>query len=62
MAATSIMRRLGAPRRLVNIVEGESYAAQRAKLIRLRNEGELSSEVMRRVEHEIDLEESGPEV
>jgi monovalent cation/hydrogen antiporter len=40
----------------------ELYAAQRAKLVRLRNEGEISSEVMRRVEHELDLEESRLEV
>jgi hypothetical protein len=33
-----------------------------AQLVRLRNEGEISSEVMRRVEHELDLEESRLEV
>ena len=38
------------------------YAAQRAKLVRLRNEGRISAEVMRRLEHEIDLEESRLEV
>jgi Na+/H+ antiporter len=36
----------------------EIYAAQRAALLRLRNEREISAEVMRRVERELDLEES----
>jgi monovalent cation/hydrogen antiporter len=40
----------------------EIYAAQRARLVRLRNEGKVSSEIMRRLEHEIDLEESRLEV
>jgi CPA1 family monovalent cation:H+ antiporter len=40
----------------------ELYAAQRARLVRLRNEGVVSAEVMRRLEHEIDLEESRLEV
>jgi monovalent cation/hydrogen antiporter len=40
----------------------EIYAAQRAELVRLRNEREISAEVMRRVERELDLEESRLEV
>ena len=38
------------------------YAAQRSALVRLRNEHEISAEVMRRVERELDLEESRLEV
>jgi monovalent cation/hydrogen antiporter len=40
----------------------EIFAAQRRALLGLRNGQEISSEVMRRVEHEIDLEESRLEV
>jgi monovalent cation/hydrogen antiporter len=40
----------------------EVYAAQRRELVRLRNERTISSEVMRRVERELDLEESRLEV
>ena len=40
----------------------EIYGAQRQALVRLRNEREISSEVMRRVEHELDLEESRLEI
>ena len=40
----------------------EIYAAQRQALVGLRNSGEISSEVMRRVERELDLEESRLEV
>jgi monovalent cation/hydrogen antiporter len=40
----------------------EVYAAQRQELVRLRNSREISAEVMRRVEHELDLEESRLEV
>jgi monovalent cation/hydrogen antiporter len=40
----------------------EIYAAQRRTLVTLRNGGDISSEVMRRVEREIDLEESRLEV
>lgn len=40
----------------------EIYAAQRDALVRLRNEHEISAEVMRRVERELDLEESRLEV
>jgi CPA1 family monovalent cation:H+ antiporter len=40
----------------------EIYAAQRRALVRLRNDLEISSEVMRRVERELDLEESRLEV
>jgi monovalent cation/hydrogen antiporter len=40
----------------------EVYAAQRAELVRLRNESEISADVMRRVERELDLEESRLEV
>jgi len=36
----------------------EIIAAQRATLIALRNGGEISDEVRRRVERELDLEES----
>ena len=40
----------------------EIYAAQRRALVGLRNGSEISSDVMRRVEHELDLEESRLEV
>jgi CPA1 family monovalent cation:H+ antiporter len=40
----------------------EIYAVQRAALVELRNGREISVEVMRRVEHEIDLEETRLEV
>jgi CPA1 family monovalent cation:H+ antiporter len=40
----------------------EIYAAQRTELVRLRNERRISVEVMRRVERELDLEESRLEV
>jgi monovalent cation/hydrogen antiporter len=40
----------------------EIYAVQRGELVRLRNSREISSEVMRRVERELDLEEERLEV
>ena len=40
----------------------EIYAAQRNELVRLRNQRRISAEVMRRVERELDLEESRLEV
>jgi len=40
----------------------EIYAAQRAELVRLRNDRRISAEVMRRVERELDLEEQRLEV
>jgi Na+/H+ antiporter len=40
----------------------EVYAAQRSELVRLRNDRRISAEVMRRVERELDLEESRLEV
>jgi monovalent cation/hydrogen antiporter len=40
----------------------EIYEVQRRALVRLRNDGAISSEVMRRIEHELDLEESRLEV
>jgi len=40
----------------------EIYAAQRRELVRLRNGREISAEVMRRVERELDLEEQRLEV
>jgi hypothetical protein len=40
----------------------EIYAAQREALVGLRNSREISSEVMRHVERELDLEESRLEV
>ena len=40
----------------------EIYGAQREALVRLRNSREISGEVMRRVERELDLEESRLEV
>jgi monovalent cation/hydrogen antiporter len=40
----------------------EIYAAQRGELLRLRNGSEISAEVMRRVERELDLEEQRLEV
>jgi CPA1 family monovalent cation:H+ antiporter len=36
--------------------------AQRAAIVRLRNEGLISADVMRRVEHDLDLEESRLEI
>ncbi len=38
------------------------YGVQRRELVRLRNERTISSEVMRRLQHEIDLEESRLEI
>ena len=38
------------------------YDAQREVLVGLRDEGKVSSEVMRRLERELDLEESRLEV
>jgi len=40
----------------------EIYDAQRAALVGLRNNSQISSDVMRRVEHELDLEESRLEI
>jgi monovalent cation/hydrogen antiporter len=40
----------------------EIYTVQRQALVGLRNSGQISSEVMRRVERELDLEESRLEV
>ena len=40
----------------------EVYAAQRGRLIELRDRREISSDVLRRIEREIDLEESRLEV
>jgi CPA1 family monovalent cation:H+ antiporter len=40
----------------------EIYSVQRAELVRLRNQREISVEVMRRVERELDLEEQRLEV
>jgi CPA1 family monovalent cation:H+ antiporter len=40
----------------------EIYASQRRELLRLRNNREISADVMRRVERELDLEESRLEV
>jgi Na+/H+ antiporter len=40
----------------------EIFAAQRRELVRLRNSREISADVMRRVERELDLEESRLEV
>jgi monovalent cation/hydrogen antiporter len=40
----------------------EIYAVQRAELVRLRNSREISADVMRRVERELDLEEQRLEV
>jgi monovalent cation/hydrogen antiporter len=40
----------------------ELLRAQRKELIRLRNEGEISDEVMHRIEHDLDLEETRLEV
>jgi Na+/H+ antiporter len=40
----------------------ELLAAQRLALVRLRNEGVISSEVMRRVERDLDLEETRLEI
>ncbi|HWI74819.1 MAG TPA: Na+/H+ antiporter [Baekduia sp.] len=40
----------------------EIYGAQRRELVHLRNGGDISTDVMRRVEREVDLEESRLEV
>jgi CPA1 family monovalent cation:H+ antiporter len=40
----------------------EIFAAQRQALLRLRNEREISNDVMRRVQRELDLEEARLEV
>jgi hypothetical protein len=40
----------------------ELLAAQRAAILRLRNEGAINNEVMRRIERELDLEESRLEI
>ena len=40
----------------------DTYEAQRSALVQLRNEGEISSEVMRRMERALDLGESRLEV
>ena len=40
----------------------EVYDAQRQALVGLRNNREISADVMRRVEHEIDLEETRLEI
>jgi Na+/H+ antiporter len=40
----------------------EIFAVQRSELVRLRNQREISAEVMRRVERELDLEEQRLEV
>jgi hypothetical protein len=40
----------------------EIYASQRQALVELRNSRQISSDVMRRVERELDLEESRLEV
>ena len=40
----------------------ELYTAQRRALVELRNSGEISSDVMHRVERELDLEESRLEI
>jgi hypothetical protein len=36
----------------------ELIAAEREAIVSLRDEGEISPEVMRRIEHDLDLEES----
>jgi monovalent cation/hydrogen antiporter len=38
------------------------YNAQRQALVRLRNQGEISAEVQRRVEHDLDLEQTRLEI
>ena len=40
----------------------EVIEAQRATIVRMRNQGEISAEVMRRVERDLDLEESRLEI
>jgi hypothetical protein len=44
--------------------EGLAHAteAQRAAIVRMRNEGVISADVMRRVERDLDLEESRLEI
>ncbi len=58
MEDDGIEERSQAYQRLVH----EVAAAQRAELILLRNRGEISSEVMRMIERELDLEEARLEV
>jgi monovalent cation/hydrogen antiporter len=38
------------------------FEAQRIRLVELRNEGQISNQVMHRLERELDLEESRLEV
>ena len=40
----------------------ELYTVQRRALVQLRNSGEISNDVMHRIERELDLEESRLEV
>ncbi len=40
----------------------ELYTVQRRAVVRLRNGGEISNEVMHRIERELDLEESRLEI
>jgi hypothetical protein len=40
----------------------ELYAAQRAMLVQMRNRGEISNDVMHRIERDLDLEEARLEV
>ena len=40
----------------------ELLRSQRRTLIQLRNEGQISDEVMHRIEHDLDLEESRLEI
>ena len=54
MTATEYEERTGAYIRLMY----ELFDAQREELIGLRNRGEISDEVRRRVERDLDLEES----
>ena len=40
----------------------ELYIAQRRAVVQLRNSGEISNEVMHRIERELDLEDSRLEI
>jgi monovalent cation/hydrogen antiporter len=52
-----VERSLAYQRLMYDVIE-----AQRAAIVRMRNEGLISAEVMRRVERDLDLEESRLEI
>jgi CPA1 family monovalent cation:H+ antiporter len=64
ISATAIAQRLGLPRRIVTILEGESHVNDATGIVAyriataLRNEGVIGDEAMHRIERDLDLEES----